>query len=75
MEPGATWRLLTKNTDGQTALALENDGVFDELVVDDWLHVEQMNERSWWLRVGDARINVEIRQDRAQVSVERGVYD
>lgn len=26
---------------------------FDELVVADWLHIEQMGDRSWWMRIGD----------------------
>jgi hypothetical protein len=37
---------------------LENQGVIDELVIDDWLHLEQMSERQWWLRIGDARVFV-----------------
>lgn len=30
----------------------------DEVVIDDWLHLEQMSKREWWLRVGDYTINV-----------------
>lgn len=55
---------------------MQNEGVFDELVIDDWLHLEQMDERSWWMRVGDARINIVVHESRrVEVSIERGVYE
>ncbi|HVK75725.1 MAG TPA: hypothetical protein VM734_20485, partial [Kofleriaceae bacterium] len=67
-------RILAK--DGSREVTLENQGVFDELVIDDWLHLEQMDERSWWMRVGDASISVVVDGDgRARVSIERDVYD
>jgi hypothetical protein len=50
---GARWRLLAHRANG--SLEIENDGQFDELVVDDWLHIEQMEPAVWWLRVGLAR--------------------
>jgi len=72
--PGTIWRILAK--DGSREVTLENQGVFDELVIDDWLHLEQMDERSWWMRVGDASIHVVINKDGSvEVSVERDVYD
>lgn len=72
--PGGIWRMLAK--DGAREVRLQNEGVFDELVIDDWLHLEQMDERSWWMRVGDARINIVVNESgRAEVSVERGVYE
>ncbi len=37
--------------DGSNAVEIENKGVFDELVLDDWFHIEHMEERQWWLRV------------------------
>ncbi len=70
---GARWRIRAK--DGERTFEAENDGVFDELVVDQWLHLEQMNDDTWWMRVGDARIDIKVGPDGvAQVSVERGVY-
>lgn len=36
---------------------------FDELVVDDWFHIEQMSDRFWWMRVGDLNLNVYVRAD------------
>jgi hypothetical protein len=73
-QPGAEWRLLAK--DGERRVELSNDGIFDQLVVDHWLHAEQMDERVWWLRVGDARLLVTIAQDGAvTLDVQRGFHD
>lgn len=33
---------------------------FDELVIDDWFHLEQMSERHYWMRVGEYDLNVHI---------------
>jgi hypothetical protein len=72
--PGALWRILAK--DDSREISLENEGIFDELVIDDWFHLEQMDERRWWIRVGDARIDVVVDENgRVKVSVERDVYD
>jgi hypothetical protein len=56
--PGARWRVLAK--DGGREIELENQGIFDELVIDDWLHLEQMDDNSWRARIGDASIQVVI---------------
>lgn len=56
-------------------VTIENEGVFDELVLDDWFHLENMAENHWWVRVGDARINVTLSSDgNAVVQIERGQY-
>lgn len=48
---------------------------FDELVVGDWLHIEQLDSRVWWMRVGDARIDVTIpAEGPVEVRVMRGEY-
>jgi hypothetical protein len=71
--PGSRWRILAHAT-GQKFEA-ENQGVVDELVVDDWLHLEQMAEREWCLRLGDARIWIDIDEDgRPRVDIERGAF-
>jgi len=44
-------------------IAYENDGTFDELVVDDWLHIEQMDASVWWMRVGDVRLLVTLNSE------------
>lgn len=72
-EREATWRLLAHQ--GDQKVELENAGVFDELVLGDWLHVEQMDDSQWWLRVGDARLTVTLKPGALPtVDVERGFY-
>jgi hypothetical protein len=57
-------------------LEVENQGVLDEIVLDDWLHPEQMAERQWCLRLGDARVWIDIDENgRPRVDVERGCFD
>ena len=71
--PGTRWRLLAKESAGD--LQVENRGVFDELVVDDWLHLEQMDDTSWWMRLADARIMIRVQPDgRAKLEIERDAY-
>ena len=72
--PGRSWRVLAHSERGP--VELENQGILDEIVVDDWLHLEQMNESQWWMRVGDARLWISIEGDgKARVNIERGCYD
>ena len=71
--PGAAWRLQTR--DGEGLFRIENRGTFDELVVDHWFHIENMDERSWWMRVGDVRLVATIdREGRVTVDIQRGSY-
>ena len=65
--PGRRWRLHAY--DGGRDLEVENEGIFDELVVDHWLHVEQMDERVWFVRVGEQGILVTVQSD-GEVMVE-----
>lgn len=49
---------------------------FDELCIDDWFHLEQMNDRDWWLGVGNGddywHVNVHIdREGQAHVQMEK----
>jgi hypothetical protein len=56
-------------------LELENQGDFDEFVLGDWFHVENMDDDVWWLRIGDARVLVTLSKDQPPtVDVERGFY-
>lgn len=49
--------------------------VFDELVIDNFLHLEQMDDDDWWMRVGDARVAIHVQPDgSADVLIERGEY-
>lgn len=71
--PGGLWRLFAQKDSGP--VQLENQGALQELVVGQWLHVEQVAEREFWMRVGDMRVRVEVsRFGSAEVSVERGFY-
>lgn len=71
--PGARWRVLSHAAND--AFEVENRGVFDELVVDNWLHIEKLEPRRFWFRVGDAEINVEIDANGdVRVDVERGAH-
>ena len=71
--PGKSWRVLAR--DGDASVELENRGVIDELVVDDWLHLEQMHSHQWWMRVGDARVWINVEgSNKVRVDIERGFY-
>jgi hypothetical protein len=67
MTPGTRWRFKV----GDTSVSAKVEGpiqihggdVFDELVVDGWLHLEQMNCRDWWMRVGEHTIWVTVGKD------------
>jgi hypothetical protein len=94
--PGFSWRILAHKranvgratvgsyqTGGQVDICSEQFAEpveFDELVIDNWLHIEQMGDRDWWIGLGhDAdgcpyewMINVHVdRFGRAHVSMER----
>ncbi len=53
------WRVLA-HVDEEARVSIENAGEFDEVVLGDWLHVEQMDTTHYWIRLGDADINVTI---------------
>jgi hypothetical protein len=73
-KPGSRWRVLAR--DGERAITAQDDGIFDELVIDGWLHLEQMDSDTWWMRLADARIDIKILPDgRAEIAIERDVYD
>lgn len=59
---GVHWRLLAVEETGP--VQLENRGSLDELVLEEWLHLEQMDDHRWWMRLGDARVLAE-RDDQA----------
>jgi hypothetical protein len=72
-EMSRKWRLSAYEANEK--IEFENQGSFDELVVGDWLHVEQMDDKVWWLRLGDARVFVTLRGgEEPRVDVERGFY-
>lgn len=38
----------------------EGKGGFDEIVVGDWLHIERMDRRVYWMRLGQREADIEI---------------
>ncbi|MFO0684398.1 MAG: hypothetical protein U0234_20260 [Sandaracinus sp.] len=59
--------------DGEESIALPVRGAFDELVVGGWLHIEWMDDRAWWMRLGDMRVWITVNApDDVRVDVERG---
>ena len=46
----------------------------DEVIVDDWLHLEHMDIDQYWMRLGDARILIRLTANGPIVDVERGTY-
>lgn len=64
---GGRWRLLAHETlphgaSGEAHHVNIPGTEFDELVVGQWLHVEQMGSGSWWMAVGG--VTVHVRADR-----------
>ena len=67
------WRILA-HKDGRK-IEIENQGELDEVVLEHWFHLEELGEKEWCLRVGDARILVRVEEDgEVEIEVERGFY-
>jgi hypothetical protein len=72
--PGRSWRFQAWGVQGRARhppirhASTDHVGPteFDELVVGDWFHMEQMDHRDWWMRVGPAVINIHIHPDGTQ---------
>jgi hypothetical protein len=72
---GLSWRLSYDDADG-TRINVEDGGDLDEVVIDQWCHIERMDRRAWWLRIGDAWVWAHVGPDgRAEVKIMRGEYD
>ena len=58
---GSRWRTLAWTPEGER-IEQRSDGesVFDEMVIDRWLHLAQMGDREWWAQIGDAYIWIHI---------------
>lgn len=73
---GSRWRFLAWGKRGHEKVALsseERPAIFDEVVVDSWLHVEQMERDTWWMQVGDCHIWVRLDRDgNAKVYLNEG---
>jgi hypothetical protein len=67
-------KVAVRATDG-TRVVHTLEGELDEVTVDPWLHVEQLDDDAWYLRVGDVRIGVTVEPNGSVgVDVERGFY-
>lgn len=75
--PGSYWRLTTKskskNSLGLEIESLGNKGIFDELVIDQWFHIEQMDDRSWWGRIGPLDLWITIDDNNDPIVHIRGL--
>lgn len=87
--PGYKWRLLahhkatesgkpdyTGDTYAVESWDFRQLTEIDELCIDDWFHLEQMDSRDWWIGLGNGddywNINIHIDRDgKAQVSMEK----
>jgi hypothetical protein len=69
---GSRWRLLVHSDDGRRSHNVTSEpsdakdsvslpgALFDELVVDDWCHIEQMDSRKWWMNIGGVTVWVRV---------------
>lgn len=52
MNPGERWRFLAWGGSDRIAHSSEDDpSIFDELIVDNWFHIEQMDDAHWWMAI------------------------
>ncbi len=71
---GSQWRIQSRS--GDERFEARDKGWFDELVVDHWLHIEWMNGRYWWARIGDAQLSIRLLDDgTVDLKVDRDVYE
>lgn len=71
---GDTWRILAQGPDGPHDLSSDQlpGTEFDELVVGQWIHLEQMDTNSWWMNIGG--VTVWVRATRNGKAREVSVY-
>jgi hypothetical protein len=50
------------------------EGAVDELVIDEWFHLEEMHPDRWWMRIGDARLTITRTGRQIRLDIERGSY-
>ncbi len=79
---GYNWRFSTRDRKREPVDLTSEDRpgeMYDDVVLDDWFHMEWLNDSrgvdTWWMRVGDASLCVEVRgKDARTFSIERGIY-
>ena len=66
------WRVLAQDSTG-TVERHQCSVEFDELVVGEWFHIERMENRGWWMCIGDVHLFAKIGKDgKATVTVTEG---
>lgn len=63
---GTGWRLGAGGGPGEGPRVTVEDtsrSVFDELAVPGLLHIEQLDARLWWVRLGEVTLHVRVRRD------------
>jgi hypothetical protein len=60
---GSRWRFVTVYDAGKAESSSDGTSVLDEVVLDDWLHLEQLDARKWFLSVGERRMWITVRRD------------
>jgi hypothetical protein len=59
--PGRRWVVRANRRGGRERVEYRDDGVFDELHLDGWLHVEQTSASGYVVQLGPLRIDVGLR--------------
>ena len=78
MSWGDRWRLLAhystkrqrRGKEWPYGFTVANEGRFDELVIDNWFHIEQMASDVWWIGIYD-RPGPEVRTVHIWVRLHR----
>ena len=69
-------RRYPRNLRGTRGISVKHDTEFDELVVGEWLHIEQMDSGTWCMRLGDAEIIIKVdRNDNAELKITRTAFE
>ncbi len=51
---------MKKKTNKQTTVKYTKDNEFDELIIDDWIHLERMDKDKFWMRLGQVEFDITI---------------
>ena len=62
---GSRWRTNIVSADGKAQVAANSCDslILDEVVIDDWFHIEQMDTNCYWIRVGEHVLTASKRRD------------
>jgi hypothetical protein len=66
------WKVRALNE--RECISASGEGAVDEVVVDEWFHLEELRQDHWWVRIGDARVSITRNGKQIRVDVERGSY-